>query len=107
MDPLQELIGGNGDAFVAKLIEDADSDGVADAVDACPSQEEDFDTIQDSDGCPETDADGDLIFDEVDEAPLGVSIRFSDRPLRREDIRSNCHPAGRYERSNRRSSQSC
>jgi len=48
---------------------DVDDDTILNADDACPFDPEDFDGIQDEDGCPETDADGDGILDEVDACP--------------------------------------
>lgn len=46
---------------------DNDGDGIADIDDECPNEAEDFDDYQDEDGCPEeNDADGDGIFDDVD-----------------------------------------
>ncbi len=48
---------------------DADADGVADAVDACPTQPEDLDGFQDSDGCPDPDNDADGIVDLDDGCP--------------------------------------
>jgi hypothetical protein len=48
---------------------DVDGDTILNADDACPFDPEDFDGIQDEDGCPETDADGDGILDEVDACP--------------------------------------
>jgi len=49
---------------------DADEDGIPDEDDQCPDEKEDRDQIEDRDGCPETDADGDLILDERDECPI-------------------------------------
>ena len=39
---------------------DTDGDGILDANDACPNQPEDFDSFQDSDGCPEPCPGGDV-----------------------------------------------
>jgi hypothetical protein len=39
----------------ARFLEDTDDDGIADRDDACTELAEDFDGVQDSDGCPETD----------------------------------------------------
>jgi OmpA-OmpF porin, OOP family len=48
---------------------DADGDGIRDDVDACPTEPEDFDGYNDSDGCPDEDNDGDGIPDIVDKCP--------------------------------------
>jgi outer membrane protein OmpA-like peptidoglycan-associated protein len=51
---------------------DADGDGVPDRHDKCPSQPEDSDGFQDSDGCPDPDNDGDGIPDSQDQCPLAA-----------------------------------
>lgn len=52
---------------------DTDGDGLVDAVDACPAEPEDFDGVDDADGCPEADpvvdTDGDGIPDPRDACP--------------------------------------
>jgi outer membrane protein OmpA-like peptidoglycan-associated protein len=48
---------------------DRDGDGIADAVDDCPDEPEDFDGYQDTDGCPDLDNDGDGILDRDDDCP--------------------------------------
>ena len=50
---------------------DSDSDGIADKDDDCPEQPEDFDGVEDEDGCPEGtgDSDGDGLSDQEDECP--------------------------------------
>lgn len=48
---------------------DSDSDGVADATDACPDQAEDKDGFEDADGCPDTDNDADGVLDAQDSCP--------------------------------------
>jgi uncharacterized protein (TIGR03382 family) len=49
----------------AAALEDADGDGIADNLDKCPTQPEDFDGFQDDDGCPDRDNDSDKIADRV------------------------------------------
>jgi OOP family OmpA-OmpF porin len=49
---------------------DRDGDGIPDINDKCPDEPEDFDGIQDADGCPEDDADHDGIPDAQDACPL-------------------------------------
>lgn len=49
---------------------DTDGDGYLDSVDGCPLEPEDFDTFQDSDGCPDPDNDADGILDADDECPM-------------------------------------
>ena len=50
--------------------EDRDGDGIIDTKDKCPDQPEDFDRVDDHDGCPEDqDSDGDGINDSVDRCP--------------------------------------
>ncbi|HJK92964.1 MAG TPA: OmpA family protein [Polyangiaceae bacterium LLY-WYZ-15_(1-7)] len=48
---------------------DRDGDGIEDAVDACPTEEEDLDEWEDEDGCPEADNDGDGMLDGDDPCP--------------------------------------
>ena len=48
---------------------DSDGDGVPDSRDRCPTENEDKDGFQDSDGCPEPDNDGDGIADGEDQCP--------------------------------------
>ncbi|MFT7579526.1 MAG: outer membrane protein OmpA-like peptidoglycan-associated protein [Myxococcota bacterium] len=48
---------------------DSDGDGILDDVDQCPSEPEDFDGNQDTDGCPDGDRDGDGIDDDLDKCP--------------------------------------
>jgi hypothetical protein len=56
--------------FAFKLPDDADNDRIPDVEDACPTEPEDLDGNEDTDGCPEVeDADGDLIPDFDDECP--------------------------------------
>ena len=44
--------GTDGDGCPGK---DADNDKIPNSVDKCPEQPEDWDTVQDDDGCPEAD----------------------------------------------------
>ena len=46
-----------------------DHDGVPDADDLCPSEDEDMDGFEDSDGCPDPDNDRDRILDVDDQCP--------------------------------------
>ncbi|HEV8245395.1 MAG TPA: transporter, partial [Polyangiaceae bacterium] len=48
---------------------DRDSDGIPDDQDRCPTDPEDFDKYEDSDGCPDKDNDLDTILDSVDKCP--------------------------------------
>jgi OmpA-OmpF porin, OOP family len=45
---------------------DEDEDGIDDSSDACPTEQEDKDGHEDSDGCPDRDNDGDEIADDAD-----------------------------------------
>jgi hypothetical protein len=47
----------------------SDGDGIADSVDQCPNDPEDFDDFEDEDGCPEPDNDQDGVHDIDDECP--------------------------------------
>jgi outer membrane protein OmpA-like peptidoglycan-associated protein len=51
------------------LPQDRDGDGIEDKVDACPDEPEDFDGVEDTDGCPDLDNDKDGIPDTVDKCP--------------------------------------
>lgn len=67
--------GGEGDGAEARARHaygelDRDGDRIPDAQDRCPLDREDFDEIQDEDGCPEEDADSDTIVDPRDRCPL-------------------------------------
>jgi hypothetical protein len=48
---------------------DSDGDGIVDDDDKCPSDPEDFDSFEDSDGCPDPDNDRDGILDVDDMCP--------------------------------------
>ena len=48
---------------------DRDGDGIDDSVDQCPTEKEDFDGYEDSDGCPDPDNDLDTIPDKLDKCP--------------------------------------
>ena len=52
------------------LTQDSDGDGILDDQDACPTEPEDMDGFEDSDGCPDPDNDQDGILDENDQCPL-------------------------------------
>ena len=54
---------------VAPWVEDKDEDGIKDAADKCPSDPEDKDAFQDTDGCPDPDNDNDGITDDKDKCP--------------------------------------
>lgn len=48
---------------------DRDGDGFLDHQDACPDDPEDFDGLEDDDGCPDDDVDGDGVLDPEDACP--------------------------------------
>ena len=48
---------------------DTDKDGLVDERDKCPTEPEDFDDFEDTDGCPDPDNDGDGILDVDDVCP--------------------------------------
>ncbi len=48
---------------------DRDGDGIADDLDMCPDQPEDYDGFNDDDGCPDPDNDGDGVRDVDDHCP--------------------------------------
>src|SRR5207249_4416848 len=60
---------GGGTRLDAGYSPDRDGDGIPDISDKCPDNPEDFDGIQDADGCPEDDADKDGIPDAQDACP--------------------------------------
>jgi outer membrane protein OmpA-like peptidoglycan-associated protein len=57
---------------------DRDGDRIVDAEDQCVLDREDYDEVQDSDGCPEEDADADAVPDGVDVCPLTVGVATDD-----------------------------
>jgi len=59
----------------APMIGDQDRDGLLDNVDQCPTQPEDRDDFEDSDGCPDADNDRDGIVDAQDRCPLVAETR--------------------------------
>jgi outer membrane protein OmpA-like peptidoglycan-associated protein len=48
---------------------DTDDDGLVDSIDECPEEPEDYDGLEDEDGCPEEDRDGDELSDRYDQCP--------------------------------------
>ena len=48
---------------------DIDFDGILDSKDGCPEEPEDYDGMEDTDGCPEDDTDGDGLSDRIDACP--------------------------------------
>jgi OOP family OmpA-OmpF porin len=56
----------------APLSQDRDRDGISDENDRCPSDPEDKDQYQDSDGCPDPDNDQDGIPDAMDKCPNDI-----------------------------------
>ena len=66
-----------GEAYVV-IGGDSDGDGLLNTLDGCPDQAEDFDGIQDEDGCPETDADGDGVLDVSDNCDLEPNVGQAD-----------------------------
>jgi OmpA-OmpF porin, OOP family len=54
---------------------DRDQDTIADAADKCPTEPEDVDNFQDSDGCPELDNDGDGVSDGDDTCPADAETK--------------------------------
>jgi outer membrane protein OmpA-like peptidoglycan-associated protein len=70
--------GQNKDFYATSLIgvsytfagsSDNDEDGILNEIDECPDEPEDFDSFNDSDGCPDPDNDGDGIPDILDKCP--------------------------------------
>lgn len=55
--------------FVGGDARDSDNDMIIDDVDACPTDMEDRDGVNDQDGCPDTDDDGDAVHDPLDRCP--------------------------------------
>lgn len=49
---------------------DDDADGIPNSKDKCPSEPEDIDTFEDTDGCPDPDNDGDGLPDSADPCPM-------------------------------------
>ncbi|MFK7991646.1 MAG: OmpA family protein [Sandaracinaceae bacterium] len=58
--------------------QDRDGDRVVDALDRCPLDREDYDEIDDEDGCPEEDADDDGLADATDHCPLTAGSATED-----------------------------
>jgi len=63
------------------VADDADGDGVPDAVDGCPHLAEDRDGFQDEDGCPEPDNDNDFVMDEDDRCPNEEALEGHDADM--------------------------
>lgn len=59
---------------------DADADAIADTVDNCPTEAEDVDGVDDTDGCPDRDQDADGVSDSRDKCPQEAEDldKFSD-----------------------------
>jgi hypothetical protein len=57
-----------GVMYVAEA-RDRDGDGLKDDQDQCPTEPEDLDGSEDTDGCPDRDNDGDTIADDADKCP--------------------------------------
>lgn len=57
---------------------DRDGDRIVDANDGCVLDREDYDEIQDDDGCPEEDADADAVADAQDVCPLTPGVATDD-----------------------------
>ncbi|MBN2529969.1 MAG: OmpA family protein [Deltaproteobacteria bacterium] len=53
---------------------DMDMDGILDDLDECPKQQEDKDSFEDEDGCPDPDNDDDSVLDDADECPEVAGI---------------------------------
>ncbi len=80
---------------------DDDDDGIANLFDLCPTEPEDIDGFQDSDGCPDPDNDGDGVADVQDKEP-NVRETFNgsldndgapdDAPARLVDLQSRMKP---------------
>jgi hypothetical protein len=64
--PTVRVVGGLLYSFESR---DRDQDGIGDASDACPTEAEDRDGAEDSDGCPDNDNDLDTIPDSADKCP--------------------------------------
>ncbi len=55
-----------GSVGYTPMAQDSDGDGIADEIDNCPTESEDVDGFEDSDGCPDLDNDSDGIADKED-----------------------------------------
>ena len=63
-------LGYSSDAPRPQRLADLDQDGIPDEVDRCPTEAEDIDGFEDSDGCPDIDNDKDGIADHLDRCPF-------------------------------------
>ena len=61
---------------------DRDGDRLVDAVDQCVLDREDYDEIEDADGCPEEDADADQVLDVEDACPTTPGVHTDDAETR-------------------------
>lgn len=61
---------------------DRDGDRLVDAVDQCVLDREDYDEIEDADGCPEADADADQVLDVDDACPTTPGVHTDDAETR-------------------------
>jgi outer membrane protein OmpA-like peptidoglycan-associated protein len=64
-----------GIAFRFRQGGDQDNDGIRDNADACVNAPEDYDGVDDTDGCPDTDNDGDGVSDTADACPAVAEDR--------------------------------
>ena len=64
-----------GLGWVSAPSKDKDGDGIEDALDRCPEDEEDLDGFEDEDGCPDLDDDGDGVPDEDDKCPKVAGVQ--------------------------------
>jgi outer membrane protein OmpA-like peptidoglycan-associated protein len=64
-----------GLAWAPPPVRDQDADGLADDADSCPTQAEDKDGFQDTDGCPDADNDADTFLDALDQCPDAPETR--------------------------------
>jgi outer membrane protein OmpA-like peptidoglycan-associated protein len=68
-DPLVDFMWTGGLDLRIAVVKDSDKDKLSDKVDQCPTDAEDVDQFEDTDGCPDPDNDADGIPDATDQCP--------------------------------------
>ena len=77
-EPYEHFAGTIGVTYQIGGVRDIDGDNIKNSIDRCPTQAEDMDGFEDSDGCPEPDNDKDGVKDEDDKCPNEAAEKDKD-----------------------------